>query len=63
MTSEVLRKLEAKGLIMRAVDAVDTRARRLRVTERGGELAVRAVAAVEGRTPRSSRPRLIPPPC
>jgi DNA-binding MarR family transcriptional regulator len=47
MTSEVLRKLEAKGLIVRAVDAADTRARRLRVTERGGELAVRAVAAVE----------------
>jgi DNA-binding MarR family transcriptional regulator len=48
MTSEVLRKLEAKGLIVRAVDAADTRARRLRVTKRGGELAVRAVAAVEG---------------
>ncbi len=47
MTSEVLRKLEAKGLIVRAVDPADTRARRLRVTERGGELAVRAVAAVE----------------
>jgi DNA-binding MarR family transcriptional regulator len=47
MTSEVLRKLEAKRLIVRAVDAADTRARRLRVTERGGELAVRAVAAVE----------------
>ena len=39
---------EAKGLIVRAVDAADTRARRLRVTKRGGELAVRAVAAVEG---------------
>jgi DNA-binding MarR family transcriptional regulator len=44
----VLRKLEAKGLIVRAVDAADTRARRLRVTKRGGERAVRAVAAVEG---------------
>jgi DNA-binding MarR family transcriptional regulator len=47
MTSEVLRKLEAKGLLMRIVDAGDTRARRVRVTDQGGELAVRAVAAVE----------------
>jgi DNA-binding MarR family transcriptional regulator len=47
MTSEVLRKLEAKGLIVRTVDAGDTRARRLRVTGRGAELAARAVAAVE----------------
>ena len=29
MTSEVLRKLEAKGLIVRTVDAADTRARRI----------------------------------
>ena len=63
MTSEVLRKLEAKGLIVRTVDAADTRARKLRVTERGGELAVRALAAVEGvdaaffkAHPRSGRP-------
>ena len=48
MTSEVLRKLEAKGLIVRTVDVADTRARRLRVTERGGELALQALAAVEG---------------
>lgn len=47
MTSEVLRKLEAKGLIAPAVDAADTRAKRLWVTERGADLAVRAVAAVE----------------
>jgi DNA-binding MarR family transcriptional regulator len=47
MTSEVLRKLEAKGLIVRAVDTADTRARRLRVTSRGAELAVRALAVVE----------------
>src|SRR5579859_6878456 len=33
MTSEVLRKLEAKGLIRRDVDAADTRARRLRSEE------------------------------
>jgi DNA-binding MarR family transcriptional regulator len=48
MTSEVLRKLEAKGLVARTVDTTDTRARRIRITERGGELAVRAVTAVEG---------------
>jgi len=47
MTSEVLRKLEAKGLISRTVDAADTRARRLRVTERGAPLAEQAVALVE----------------
>ena len=48
MTSEVLRRLEAKGLIVRTVDAADTRARRIQVTERGGELALAVVAAVEG---------------
>jgi DNA-binding MarR family transcriptional regulator len=47
MTSEVLRKLEAKGLIVRTVDTADTRARRLRVTSLGAELAVRALAVVE----------------
>ena len=48
MTSEVLRKLEAKGLIVRTVDAADTRARRIHVTERGSDLARAAVTAVEG---------------
>ena len=48
MTSEVLRKLETRGLIVRTVDAADTRARRIQVTERGGELARAAVSAVEG---------------
>jgi len=48
MTSEVLRKLEAKGLIVRTVDAADTRARRIQVTERGSDLARVAVTAVEG---------------
>ncbi len=47
MTSEVLRKLEAKGLIVRTVDASDTRAKRLRVTDRGAERAIRATAVVE----------------
>lgn len=47
MASEVIRKLEAKGLVERSVDVADTRARRLRVTGRGAELAMRAVAVVE----------------
>ena len=47
MTSEVLRKLEAKGLITRTVDTADTRARKLRVTDHGAGLATRAMAVVE----------------
>ena len=47
MTSQVLRTLEGKGLLVRNVDPADTRARRLQVTDTGAELAPRAVAAVE----------------
>lgn len=47
MTSQVLRTLELKGLIERETDPADTRAKRLRVTDVGAELAPRAVAAVE----------------
>jgi DNA-binding MarR family transcriptional regulator len=47
MTSQVVRKLEAKGLIDRAVDPADTRARRLRVTVAGARLARRAIVVVE----------------
>jgi DNA-binding MarR family transcriptional regulator len=47
MTSQVVRKLEAKGLIERAVDPADTRARRLRATPAGARLAGRAIGAVE----------------
>lgn len=47
MASQVLRALEAKGLIEREVDPADTRAKRLRVTSAGAELAPRAIAAVE----------------
>ncbi|MEV5704448.1 MarR family winged helix-turn-helix transcriptional regulator [Actinoallomurus sp. NPDC052274] len=47
MTSQVVRKLEDKGLVERRVDPADTRARRLRVTERGAEVARAAVEAVE----------------
>lgn len=47
MTSQVLRKLEEKGLLVREVDPGDTRARRLRLTPQGQELAQRAVTEVE----------------
>jgi DNA-binding MarR family transcriptional regulator len=47
MTSQVVRKLEAKALLRREVDATDTRARKLRVTDRGAEVAQRAIEAVE----------------
>ena len=47
MTSQVLRTLEEKGLIQRYADPADTRAKRVRVTARGAELAPRAIAAVE----------------
>ncbi|MFF3070194.1 MarR family winged helix-turn-helix transcriptional regulator [Kitasatospora sp. NPDC057936] len=47
MTSQVLRTLETKGLIEREVDPADTRAKRLRITDGGAELAPRAIAAVE----------------
>ncbi len=47
MTSEVLRKLEAKGLLVRTVDSADTRAKKLRVTDRGAGLAGQALAIVE----------------
>jgi DNA-binding MarR family transcriptional regulator len=47
MTSQVVRSLEAKGLLEREVDAADTRARRLHVTRRGARLAPRAITVVE----------------
>jgi DNA-binding MarR family transcriptional regulator len=47
MTSQVLRTLEAKCLIWRETDPADTRAKRLRVTSRGADLAQQAIATVE----------------
>jgi DNA-binding MarR family transcriptional regulator len=47
MTSQVLGKLEGKGLLRREVDASDTRAKRLRVTPAGARLARRALEVVE----------------
>lgn len=48
MTSQVVRTLERKGLLERAVDPSDSRARRLAPTAQGAALAPRAIAAVEG---------------
>jgi DNA-binding MarR family transcriptional regulator len=47
MTSQVLRALEAKGLIVRAAHPDDSRARSISVTRRGATLAKRAVSVVE----------------
>jgi DNA-binding MarR family transcriptional regulator len=47
MTSQVVRKLEAKRLLRREVDVADSRARRLRLTDAGGRVTTRALAAVE----------------
>jgi DNA-binding MarR family transcriptional regulator len=47
MTSQVLRTLEAAGLVGRAQHPTDRRARALEVTDAGRELANRAVVAVE----------------
>ena len=47
MTSQVVRRLETKGLLERTVDQTDTRARRLRPTREGVTLAKRAIKAVE----------------
>lgn len=48
MTSQVLRKLEARELVRRGVDPHDSRVRRVRVTPAGADLARRAITAVEG---------------
>ncbi|MFG2576976.1 MarR family winged helix-turn-helix transcriptional regulator [Streptomyces sp. NPDC048481] len=56
MTSQVLRTLEQKGLVQREVDPADTRAKRLRVTDAGADLAPRAIAAVELADARFFRP-------
>lgn len=47
MTSQVLRKLEARGLLERRADRGDTRVRRLRLTTAGRDLTARAVDEVE----------------
>jgi DNA-binding MarR family transcriptional regulator len=47
MTSQVTRKLEARDLLERAADPIDSRARRLRLTAAGRELVARALDDVE----------------
>lgn len=63
MTSQVLGKLEQRGLIQRRTDQHDTRAKTVTVTRRGRVLAARAIAVVEeadadffaGRSPSLAR--------
>ena len=47
MTSQVVRKLEHRGLLTRAPDPRDSRARRLQLTEAGAALLAGALADVE----------------
>ena len=47
MTSQVLRALEAKGLITRSEHPDDARARQIGLTRRGATLAQRALKVVE----------------
>ena len=47
MTSDVIARLEAKGLITREADPRDSRAKVIGVTEAGATAAQRAVVAVE----------------
>ena len=47
MTSQVTRKLETRGLLERAYDPTDSRARRLGLTAAGRALVARALADVE----------------
>lgn len=47
MTSQVVRKLEGRGLLTREVDPADSRARRLRLTAAGAALLSGALADVE----------------
>ena len=47
MTSQVLGRLEAKGLLNRVADTVDTRMKRLQITKSGKRIAVDAIEAVE----------------
>lgn len=47
MTSQVIRRLEARGLLERAPDPSDSRAWRVRLTEPGRRLVARALDDVE----------------
>jgi DNA-binding MarR family transcriptional regulator len=63
MTSEVLRTLEARGLLTRAPHPTDGRARSIQATESGAELADRAarlVAVVEAKFFEDGLPTFAP---
>ncbi|MGH3936344.1 MAG: MarR family winged helix-turn-helix transcriptional regulator [Pseudonocardiaceae bacterium] len=47
MASQVLRRLEERGLIHRVTDLVDTRAKRISVTDQGAQIIDKARAVVE----------------
>ena len=47
MTSQVIRRLEARGLVVREADPSDSRARKLWLSARGGELLGGALSDVE----------------
>jgi DNA-binding MarR family transcriptional regulator len=47
MASDVLGRLEAKGLVTRATDPADSRAKNVLVTPQGARLAARAIGVVE----------------
>ena len=47
MTSQVLGRLEAKGLLNRVADTMDTRMKRLQITKSGKRMAVDAIEVVE----------------
>jgi DNA-binding MarR family transcriptional regulator len=47
MTSQVTRKLEARGLLKRALDPADSRARRLHLTAAGRAVVAQALKDVE----------------
>ena len=47
MTSQVTRKLEARGLLERAIDPADSRARRLHLTAAGRAVVAQALKDVE----------------
>jgi DNA-binding MarR family transcriptional regulator len=47
MTSDVLRRLEGKGLVRRDTHASDARAKVVVVTDEGADVAARAIEAVE----------------
>jgi DNA-binding MarR family transcriptional regulator len=47
MTSEIVRKLETRGLVARTVDGTDSRAKTVRTTREGATLARRSIGVVE----------------